>query len=120
MKITCIVCPMGCSLDIEEENGEIKDISGYSCQRGKKFAETEFYNPERMVTTVVSLSGGEYPYLPVISDGQVPKEILKSCIHLLKNIQVKAPIKMGDIVVDNILDTGINIIVAKAARMEEK
>ena len=111
---------MGCSIDIKEENGQIKDISGYSCQGGKKFAETEFYNPKRMVTTVVSLEGGEYPCLPVISDGQVPKETLKDCIHLLKKIQVKAPIKMGDIIEENILGTGINIIAAKAARMEEK
>lgn len=120
MNLTCIVCPRGCNIDVKEENGQIIDISGYNCLRGKKFAETEFYNPERMVTTVVSLDGGEYPCLPVISDGQVPKKVLKSCIHLLQKTEVKAPIKMGDIIEENILGTGINIIAAKAARMEEK
>lgn len=120
MKIVCIACPRGCNIEIEEENGEIKNISGYSCQRGKKFAETEFYNPKRMVTTVVSLRGGEYPCLPVISDDQVPKEILGDCIYLLKELQIKAPIKMGDIVKKDILGTGVNIIAAKTARMEAK
>lgn len=119
MKITCIVCPLGCSIDIKEERAEAIDISGYNCIRGKMFAETEFYKPERMVTTVVSLDGGKIPYLPVISDGQVPKQLLESCIDLLRNIEVKAPIKMGDTIVNNILGTGINIIAAKTVRMGE-
>ena len=120
MNMTCIVCPLGCSIEVKEEKGKITDISGYNCPRGKIFAETEFYNPKRMVTTIVSLEGGEYPYLPVISHGQVPKEKLKDCINLLKKTKVKAPIKMGDLIEENILATGINILAAKTARMEER
>lgn len=120
MEITCIACPMGCNIEIVEEGGKIKNITGYSCQRGKKFAETEFYNPKRILTTVVSLKGGTHPCLPVISDDQVPKEVLEDCIQILKKTEVNTPIKMGDVVEENILGTGVNIIAAKTARMEAK
>lgn len=114
MNITCIVCPLGCSIDIEEENESIVEINGYSCPRGKEFAESEFYNPKRVVTTIVAIDGGEQLYLPVISDGQVPKQMLWDCVELLKRTKVRPPIEMGDIVVEDILDTGINIISAKS------
>lgn len=119
MKITCITCPQGCGINIKEDQGKIISISGHGCIKGEKFAESEFYYPKRIVTTIVSLNGGEYSYLPVISDGQVPKGILKNCIYLLQRIEVMAPIKMRDIIVENILGTGINIIAAKAARVGE-
>lgn len=120
MDFTCIVCPLGCNVELQEENGQIIKISGYGCPRGEKFAETEFHNPERMITTIVTLDGGEYSYLPVISDGQVPKKDLKACINLLKRTKVKAPIKIGELIEENILDTGINIIAAKTAKMGER
>lgn len=120
MKYTCIVCPLGCNIEVEEENGKITSISGHNCPRGEKFAKTEFHNPERMITTIVSLYGGEYSYLPVISDGQVPKRDLKDCMNLLKKTKVKAPVKIGDLIETNILGTGINIIAAKTAKMGER
>lgn len=119
MKLTCIICPLGCSLDMKVEGDEIIEISGYACKRGMKFAETEFYNPQRMLTTIVSLNGGKYPFLPVISESEIPKKDFRDCIELLKSIKVKAPIKMGDIVTEDILGTGINIIAAKTAEMGE-
>lgn len=119
MKLTCIVCPLGCDIEIEEDNGNILTISGYNCPRGKLFAQTEFFNPQRMVTTIVSLDGADHLYLPVISDGEVPKKKLKHCIELLKTTRVQAPVTMGDIVLENILDTGINIIAAKTATLEK-
>lgn len=119
MKVTCIVCPLGCSIDIKVENDQVVDISGNDCKRGIDFAKTEFYNPQRMVTTMVSLSHGEYRFLPVISESEIPKKNLKDCIHMLQNIKVQAPIKMGDIVIENILGTGINIIAAKTAKLGE-
>ncbi len=119
MKVTCIVCPLGCSIDIKTENNEIIQISGNDCKRGIDFAKAEFYNPQRMVTTMVSLNYGEFPFLPVISESEIPKKNLKDCIQLLQSLIVKAPIKMGDIIIENILGTGINIIAAKTAKRGE-
>ena len=119
MNLTCIICPLGCSIDMKVEKGEIIHISGNDCKRGIDFAQTEFHNPQRMVTTIVTLNGGEYAFLPVISESEIPKKDLRDCIHMLQKIKVKAPIKMGDIVVENILGTGINIIAAKTAKLGE-
>ena len=120
MKLTCIICPLGCSIKVKLENDQIVEVRGHSCPRGIQFAETEVYNPQRMLTTIMMLDGGEYPFLPVISEKEVPKEKLRDCLSLLKKNKVKAPIKMGDMVEENILGTGVNIIAAKTARIGER
>ena len=120
MRLTCIICPLGCSIEVNVENDKIVDVSGHGCPRGIKFAETEVYNPQRMLTTIMMLDGGEYPFLPVISQEEVPKEKLRDCLSLLKKNKVKAPIKMGDIIEENILGTGVNIIAAKTAGIGER
>lgn len=120
MKLTCIVCPLGCSLTIKENKDKSIDISGHGCKRGIQFAESEFYNPQRMLTTIVSLEGGKYPFLPVISDGLVPKDKLVACIGIMQKTTVKAPVKMGDLIKENILESNINILAAKTVKMEEK
>lgn len=119
MELTCIACPLGCSLTIRENKDKTIDISGNGCKRGIEFAETEYFNPQRMLTTIVALEGGEYPFLPVISESQVPKDKLVECIQVLQKITVKAPVNMGDTIVENLLESNINILAAKTAKVEE-
>ena len=40
-KLTCIVCPMGCQLNISLEDGKISSISGNRCNRGSVYAHEE-------------------------------------------------------------------------------
>lgn len=109
-KVVCIACPLSCEIELIEEGGEILEIRGNKCKKGKEYAVAEFTNPVRILTTTVRIEGGMLPVLPVRSEKPIPKKLIKKCIKELAKIEVKAPIKCGDVIYANILNTGINII----------
>lgn len=109
--MTCIICPMGCNLEIETSNGKVIKVTGNTCPRGEKYAKTECTNPVRTLTTTIRCSNGEM--LPVRTDKPVPKEKLFECMKIINKTSAVLPICAGDIIIENILDTGSNIIASK-------
>ena len=85
-------------------------FSGYQCKEGKGDALREYECPQRVLTTTVRAEGGKRPVLPVRSQGVLPKGILRQCIRSLMDVRVKPPLRMGETVVANVLDTGIDMI----------
>ncbi|ADD03041.1 protein of unknown function DUF1667 [Thermoanaerobacter italicus Ab9] len=112
-EITCIVCPLGCRIQVEREGGEIKSIKGYSCSRGLEYAKNEVVMPKRTITTSVRAVGGHLPLLSVRTKEPVPKEKIQEIMLELAKVEVKAPVKIGDVVVKNILGTGVDIIATR-------
>lgn len=113
-KYTCIVCPRSCGLVVEEKDGTCT-VSGNSCKRGEEYGLNEHLHPKRMVTTTVKLEGGNIRSLPVVSSGPVPKEKLPDCLDWLYTIKVEAPVHLHDVIVENILGTGVNVLAARDA-----
>jgi CxxC motif-containing protein len=109
-ELICIGCPMGCNLEIEVVDGNITNIIGYACNRGLQYAKKEYTNPTRILTTTVRVSNGDYEMVSVKTEMDMPKHLLIKCIQELKNVKIEAPVKIGDIVYKNILNTGIDII----------
>ena len=111
--ITCIVCPMGCPLKVTKlENGY--KVEGNTCKRGEKYGVEELTNPKRVITTTVKLKGSYLNLLPVITEDAIPKGMMFEIMEELDKITVTAPINVGDVIVENILGTGVNIVSAKA------
>lgn len=113
MKLVCINCPRGCNLNVENINGEIK-VTGNFCPRGEKYAISELTNPLRTLTTTVAIKSENYERLPVISSSPLPKDRVMDAVKALKNVEVKAPIKMGDVIVSNIIGLDVDIIASKS------
>ncbi|AZT91671.1 DUF1667 domain-containing protein [Caldicellulosiruptor changbaiensis] len=111
-KITCILCPKGCSIEKKEEGNEIKYI-GYGCSRGLEYAKDEFTQPKRILTTTIHVKDGEIEFLPVRTDKPIPKRLLFDAMAILRKIEVTAPVKVGFVVVKNILDTGADVIATR-------
>ncbi|MFL0247488.1 DUF1667 domain-containing protein [Candidatus Clostridium stratigraminis] len=112
-ELTCIGCPLGCSLLVELDNkGNIK-VTGSSCKIGDTYAIKECTNPTRIVTTTVAVINGDYPTLSVKTEKDIPKNKVFECIRLLKNIVVTAPVAIGDLIYKNILDTGVNVVATR-------
>jgi CxxC motif-containing protein len=111
--LTCIVCPKGCSIEALIENGQIKEIKGNKCKRGAEYARMECMDPRRILTTTVRVYGGEAPLTSVKTDKPLPKGKIMDCMKCLNQVRLTAPVAVGNIVVENILDTGVNIIVTK-------
>ncbi len=112
-QLTCIGCPLGCQIVVKTEEGKIKNISGYSCARGEKYAAEEVTNPMRMVTSIMRVVKGVSAVVSVKTEQVVPKEKIFAVLEQIKPIIVKAPIKIGDVLIENVANTGINIIATK-------
>lgn len=116
VELTCIGCPLGCNLNVEMIGTEIIDVTGYSCKRGKEYAQKEVTNPTRIVTSVIRVNGGNMAVVSVKTENDVPKCKIQECIKSLKNVEIDAPIKIGDILVKNVANTGVNIVATRNIR----
>lgn len=116
VELTCIGCPLGCNLNVEMIGTEIIDVTGYSCKRGKEYAQKELTNPTRIVTSVVRVNGGNMSVVSVKTENDIPKCKIQECIKALKNVEIDAPIKIGDILVKNVANTGVNIVATRNIR----
>ena len=106
--LTCIICPKGCNLKVEIENEEIKSIEGNTCKRGYDYAISEVTNPVRTITSTVKLEIGKM--LSVKTNKPIPKELIFKCMKEINKVVAKPPIKIGDVLIENILETGSNIV----------
>ena len=111
--MTCIVCPVGCSLEIALEEGRIHAIAGNKCPRGKEYATEEIVAPKRTLTTTVKVSGGKFPMASVKSATPIPKGMVIDCVNDLNQVVINAPVKVGQVVAKNILGTGVSIIATR-------
>ena len=110
--IRCIVCPTGCLVHVENISGELI-IEGHSCKRGEEYAREEFIAPKRILTTTIRVEKGFLPLVPVRSDLPITKEKLHDTLKEIANTVVKAPIKMGDVLLKNVIGLDVNIIASR-------
>ncbi len=111
-KLICVVCPIGCRLEIEGSLEDFK-ISGNQCKRGISFAKEELTNPTRMICSTVKIKGGIHRIIPVKTDKAIPEKYKLECVKLINKIEVRSPVKMGDIIIENIFETGVNIVATR-------
>lgn len=110
--MTCVACPIGCLLEVVlDENNNVASVTGNSCKRGIAYAESEVTNPTRSLTSTVKLIGGVRPVVSVKSAIPFPKNMMLDAMKIINKTEIKAPVEIGDKAIENILDTGIDIIV---------
>lgn len=111
-RFTCIVCPLGCSIEVEVENGEVKDVRGHTCPRGKEWAVEEVTSPRRVVMSVVPVEGGALPTVSVKTAEPVPKERIPELMSVLAGLKLKAPVTVGQVVAEW---EGVKIVATRGA-----
>jgi CxxC motif-containing protein len=110
----CVGCPLGCRLEVEEDQDQVVAIRGFSCKLGKEYAQREHTDPRRLVTTTVAVEGGRWARLPVKTSGMVPKRDVKAVCAAIHRVRVRAPVALGDIVARDILGTGVDAVATRA------
>lgn len=108
--LICVSCPLGCPIEVEIENGEVVAVTGNTCKRGDAYARAEITNPVRSLTTSVKVENGVHPVVPVKSSGPVPKNKMFECMDVINSVTVKAPVKIGDVIIKDILGLGVDIV----------
>ncbi len=114
-ELICIGCPLGCPLVVEMEGGEVVSVSGNTCKRGDTYARKEVTNPTRIVTSTVKVEGGSVVMVSVKTKNDIPKGKIFECVRALKDVTVKAPIRIGDVIIENVAGTGVDIVATKNA-----
>lgn len=116
LQFNCTTCPSECLLtvEVERETGgsvaAVRSVTGNSCPRGDKFAHQELTCPVRVLTTTVAVSGGDEALLPVRTAEAIPLALHAQAMALIRGLVVNAPIRMGDVVLENLLSTNIGLI----------
>jgi len=117
MKVVCIICPQGCEIKV---GGSKKNptVSGNKCPKGFDYAVKEYSNPERMITSSVKVEGGVIPLVSVKTEKPVPKEKIFDVMGEIRQIKVKAPVNVGDVLSKDLAKTGVKLVATK--KIEEK
>ena len=115
-ELTCIICPNSCSLQIDDN----LNVSGNLCERGRNFALQEMTDPKRSLTTTVRAKGLDKKVIPVKTDGEISKDMIQEAMKVLHQIVIDHPVKAGDVIVENICNSHVNVIATVNVQEEKK
>lgn len=108
-ELICITCPRGCRLHVDDN----LNVTGNNCPRGVLYAKAELTHPTRMVTSTVAVDSPINPRLPVKTKEPIPKELIFKVMEEIDKVIVKTPIIIGDVIISNVLGSGVDIIATK-------
>ena len=120
-KLICTVCPVGCRMTVLHDGKSIGEIEGNLCPRGMEYAGEEVFRPTRVVTTTARILGAAIPLVPVRTDRPVPKDRTFEVVRTVLEVEVKAPVAAGEILMKKLLGLDINLIATRSLdRTEEE
>lgn len=115
-ELTCINCPLGCLLTVTLEDGEVTAVTGNTCKRGDTYARKEIANPTRIVTTSVPVDGSVTErMLSVKTARDIPKGEIFNVMTVLRKTRATAPVEVGDVIVPNVCNTGVDVVATRRA-----
>jgi len=117
-EITCIICPIGCKILVKKDGSNVKILDGNKCKRGVEYATSEALDPRRMLTSSILVLDGELPLVSVKSSQPVSKKHLFSVLDEIKKAKIKAPVKLGQVLIKNVSNTNIDIIATKTIKKD--
>ena len=112
-EVTCIMCPLGCSVEVQIDGQEVSVKKGCRCKEGMKFVKMEAIFPGRILTTTMKTDIPEIPLLPVRSNKEIPKDQLMTCMGEISRHHVSGALKIGQPVIKNILGLGVDIVACR-------
>ena len=108
--LTCIICPRGCTLTVNEVDG-ILNVSGNACPKGEKYAIDECTHPTRTVTSIIRINNRTDTMVSVKTENPIPKESIFEVMEIIRKTEIPAPVNVGDIIIKDVF--GTNIIATK-------
>ncbi|MCR3758124.1 DUF1667 domain-containing protein [Clostridium felsineum] len=109
-ELICICCPKGCHLKVDDKSLKVE---GNSCPRGAEYGVNEITNPVRIITSTVKVEKGDAVVVTVKTKEPIPKKLTMKCMEEINKAVVTAPVKIGDIVIKDVLKTGVDVVATK-------
>lgn len=111
-ELICIVCPKGCRLRVDENDGY--KVTGNTCPRGEEYGKIELTNPTRTITSTVAVRGAAHPRCPVKTTRPIPKGLIFEAMQTLDGLELTAPVALGQVAVANVCGTGVDFVTTRA------
>lgn len=112
-RYTCIICPSGCDIVAQIDGKELISAEGARCKKGTEYVCGELSNPVRNIASSVLVDGGEMPLASVRLSAPIPKNAIFDVMDQIKTVRIQAPVKQGQIVIENILGLGCDLIATR-------
>lgn len=113
-EITCIVCPIGCKILVKTDGKKFEILDGNKCKQGIEYARSEALDPRRVLTSSVLVEDGIWPLVSVKTNEPVPMEKVFDVLKQIQRTKVSAPVKIGQIIIKNVANTGTNVVATKS------
>lgn len=115
-ELICINCPMGCQLQASLEDGKVVSVTGNTCPRGEEYARNEVVHPVRIITSSIPVSDGDLSMVSCRTDRAVDKDRIFYVMRAMKSLRVQAPVCIGQVLAENIADSGAKLVVTREIR----
>lgn len=112
-RVVCVQCPVGCKIKFELIDGKIAKVEGNKCPRGLAYLEDELREPKRVVPSSVRVIGGSYQLVSVKTSAPIPKKYIPQLMEKLRKMKINAPVKVGDVILKNVFDTGVDVVATR-------
>lgn len=120
MRMVCITCPVGCSLEVNHDGKVVIKVEGQQCKKGIAYAKVELTDPRRMVTTTVKVRDGLHPLVPVCISATIPKHLIYNVLEELRKVEVQAPVVMGQVILEDVFGTGVKVIASRTMPVKKQ
>ncbi|MEN6595425.1 MAG: DUF1667 domain-containing protein [Clostridiaceae bacterium] len=110
---TCIVCPNGCVIETQIEDGKLLSITGNKCKRGEEYVQQELADPRRTIATTVPIENTSLPLCSVRLNRPIPKREIFRVMREIDGVRLVAPVQIGQIVLKNVCGLDSDVIVTK-------
>ncbi|MFO8109595.1 MAG: DUF1667 domain-containing protein [Thermoplasmata archaeon] len=118
-EVVCIMCPLGCRIKVQSDDGGIQNIKGFACENGKEYAEQEILCSTRTVMSVVRCRRGDFPTVSIKTSEPVDKDKIEDIMEAISKIEVDAPVRVGDKLLENVCKTGADIVATRNVEVQE-
>jgi CxxC motif-containing protein len=112
-RLTCVLCPIGCELEVERSAGDGLDVRGNQCDKGLDFAAEEVLHPRRNLATSVPLLGTTSRMISVRLSAPVPRDMIFPILAEIAKLRPEPPVRRGQVLISNVLDTGVDVIATR-------
>ena len=112
-RLTCVLCPVGCELEVSKGEGGGLEVRGNQCDKGVPFAEEEVLRPKRNLATSVPVKGDPSKMISVRMSGPVPREMLFPVLAEIGKLRPEAPVRRGQVLIADVLGTGVDVIATR-------
>ena len=105
----CIACPRGCHLKVDEN----LNVTGNLCPKGEIYGKAEATNPVRTITSTTRVVNRAEVLVTVKTSVPIPKGMMSEVMKEINKLRANAPIKIGDILLKNVLGLDSDIVATK-------